>query len=79
MTSCCGAIHPFLWEKGEMIDLGTFGGNFAAATAMDDRGQVVGGSGTSGEVENRAFVWERGVMTDLGSARRFAEHRACDQ
>ncbi|MFN7146869.1 MAG: hypothetical protein ACK4YP_24050, partial [Myxococcota bacterium] len=47
-------------------DLGTLGGRSAAASAINERGQVVGISATSGP-EQHAFFWEGGTMTDLGT------------
>jgi probable HAF family extracellular repeat protein len=35
-------LEPVVWEDGRIIDLGTFGGNFGQANAINDRGQVVG-------------------------------------
>jgi len=65
------------WEKdGEIVDLGTLGGSFSFANAMNNRGQVIGlalntvpdpysfiGLGT----ETRGFVWRNGFMEDLGT------------
>lgn len=47
------------------IDLGTLGGTYSFAAAVNDRGQVVGISETASS-ERHAFFWEEGVMTDLG-------------
>ncbi|MHC4637384.1 MAG: HAF repeat-containing protein [Planctomycetota bacterium] len=53
--------HAFLWENGEMADLGTLGGNYSIARAVNDSSQVVG------YANSRAFLWEDGIMTDLGT------------
>lgn len=59
------ASHAFLWEKGEMIDLGTLGGD-TQAVSINNKGQIVGTSNTV-TGEPHAFLWENGVMTDLGT------------
>ena len=51
------------WQKGKMRDLGTRG-PASIAMAINDRGQVIGGTGTSDE--QHAFVWQNGRTTDLG-------------
>jgi probable HAF family extracellular repeat protein len=64
------------WKDGQIIDLGTFGGNESLANAVNSRGQVVGlstntvpdpfdfyGFGT----QMHAFLWQSGVMRDLGT------------
>jgi probable HAF family extracellular repeat protein len=48
------------------IDLGTLGGTWSHAAAVNNRGQVVGSSALAGSTESRAFLWEDGVMHDLG-------------
>jgi probable HAF family extracellular repeat protein len=66
-----------LWNKGgQIVNLGTLGGNQSLAAFINDRGQVVGfaanrrpdpfslnGLGT----QTRAFLWEKGSMRDLGT------------
>lgn len=57
-----------------ITDLGTLGGAVGRANAINNQGQIVGGSlnttpdpTTPGSTEARAFLWNRGVMTDLGT------------
>jgi probable HAF family extracellular repeat protein len=55
-----------------MRDLGSFGGPNSEAKAVNDRGQVVGGSDTTLSCSScnpirHAFVWENGKLTDLGT------------
>jgi probable HAF family extracellular repeat protein len=56
-----------LWDNGEIIPLGTLGGLFGGALAINERGQVTGFARTAaGEVH--AFLWEEDSgMTDLGT------------
>ena len=68
-------MHPVLWRNGEIIDLGTLGGNQGGAWGINSRGQIAGDSTTSipdpycffGTVQIRAFLWEKGKMRDLGT------------
>jgi probable HAF family extracellular repeat protein len=55
-------------------DLGTLGGTFSRANAINSLDQIVGGSLNTtpdptipGSTEVRAFLWSRGRMTDLGT------------
>lgn len=71
------AFHAFLWDKKSnppLLDLGTLGGDNAAALWVNDAGDVVGfadlpnAPGCSGSTcVHHAFLWAHGVMTDLGS------------
>ncbi|MFN3653199.1 MAG: CARDB domain-containing protein [Armatimonadota bacterium] len=79
-----GEYHPFLWEDlngnfvsdpGEMIDLGTFGGDFGTALGINNQGVVVGGARDASDL-TFAFAWEDrngdrtsnpGEMVNLGT------------
>lgn len=57
--------HAFLWQNDVMQDLGTLGGDFSHAFAVNDNGVVVGEAMVaSGDFH--AFRWSNGTMQDLG-------------
>jgi probable HAF family extracellular repeat protein len=57
----------YVWQSGRSVDLGTLGGEYTRARAMNERGQVVGESETPTELADHAFLWERGRLRDLGT------------
>jgi len=62
------AQHPFFWENGKMVDVGTLGGTLGFPWFMNDRGQVVGNSSLAGDQIGHAFVWDKiNGMKDLGT------------
>jgi probable HAF family extracellular repeat protein len=48
-----------------LIDLGTLGGSSSNPTAINNKGQVIGGSLTAGDLASHAFLYSDGTMTDL--------------
>jgi probable HAF family extracellular repeat protein len=67
-------VRAFVWNGGPLRDLGTLGGNDAAAQAINERGDVGGLSYTGTEINDTTglptvhpFVWRNGMMQDLGS------------
>ena len=66
-------FHAFLRSllgpsAGAMVDLGTLGGDSSVATAINDAGQVVGGTETQPGQPFVGFLWTRdGGMVDLNT------------
>lgn len=50
------------------VDLGSLGGSYSYAVAINASGQVVGNSFVSGDTATHAFLWtKQGGMIDLGT------------
>ncbi len=63
-----------MWTRaGEIVDLGTLGGNESFSNDINDFNQVVGFAENAipdpifGGNQTRAFLWENGVMRDIGT------------
>ena len=57
----------FLWERGKMVDIGNFGGSCTFASALNNRGDVVGGSRLPGDEVQHPYLWNGKKMIDLGT------------
>jgi probable HAF family extracellular repeat protein len=71
-TSACMftiVTGSFIWDKQNgMRDLGNLGGTCTTASAMNNRGQVVGFSNLPGDVSVHGFLWDHGLFQDLGGS-----------
>lgn len=50
-----------------MRNLGSLGGTFGGANAINSHSQVVGQSNLAGDLAGHPFLWEHGKMIDLGT------------
>jgi len=64
-----GYQNAWFWENGNVTELGTLGGTYSKATAINNNGQVVGESRYSPDSSGEhAFLWSKGTgMIDLGT------------
>ncbi len=65
----CFATSSFIWEKGKgMTDLGGFGGTCTLASAINNRGQIIGEFLRTGDQAVLPFLWEKGLLRELGGS-----------
>jgi probable HAF family extracellular repeat protein len=57
----------FIWENGNMVDLGSLGGTWALPVRINNQGLVIGFMTTKGDSSFHPFLWEKGVLKDLGT------------
>ena len=58
--------HAFRWSNGNLVDLGTLGGNTSYAYGINDNGVIVGQSNATDHGPLRAVKYENGAWSDLG-------------
>jgi len=61
------AKRAFVEVAGSIQILGTLGGSTGSAEAINDKGQIVGGSAVKGDTATHAFLFDGGSMRDLGT------------
>jgi probable HAF family extracellular repeat protein len=61
------SYHATLWNGGAPVDLGTLGGSYSAANAINNSGQIVGFSTLNGDTVDHATLWENGTILDLNN------------
>jgi len=57
--------HAFSWNHGTLTDLKPLGGSFSVALWLNNDGEAVGGSFTTGDNEFHATLWKHGGISDL--------------
>jgi probable HAF family extracellular repeat protein len=55
----------WIWQDAKKTQLGTLGGPRTSVLAINDRGQVIGGSTTAKPTKGHGFLWESGRMIDI--------------
>lgn len=71
-SAYCGAnlgasltTGAFLYEDGEMKNIGSFGGTCTFPADLNNRGEIVGISTLSGDKVQHAFLWKNDVLNNL--------------
>lgn len=62
-----GHVDGYVYQKGEMIRLNDFGGNYTYPTALNNVGQVIGTAQRSQDYTYQPFIFFNEIMTDLNT------------
>jgi probable HAF family extracellular repeat protein len=65
-SSTDGRQRAYLWQNRVMVEIGTFGGPSSSASAINERGVVVGRAGLADGTAH-AFAYRNGRLHDLGT------------
>ena len=65
LISILASLPAFAFQY-TVIDLGTLGGNFSSANAINNAGQVAGISAVTSSINPHATLWSNGSGADLG-------------
>jgi probable HAF family extracellular repeat protein len=62
-------MDAYLWQNGQMRDLGNLGGNFDVPgdQGLNEHGEVAGTSNLPGDLTTHPFLWNGKKMIDLGT------------
>ena len=66
-TTGIPTVHPFLWENGRILDLGSLGGTFGDVSGLSARGEVVGEMTLADDEFQHPYLWRGGTLIDLGT------------
>src|SRR5262249_14225474 len=61
-----GTLHGFVYTHKRSTDLGSLGGDYTVATAINSAGQVTGISAAA-DGQRHAFIYSTETLTDLGT------------
>ncbi|MDQ2773734.1 MAG: hypothetical protein M3Y57_02225 [Acidobacteriota bacterium] len=60
-------LHAFVSTNDKLRDLGTLGGNWSSADAINSKGQVAGVSFLANNSTAHAFIWNGSGLSDIGT------------
>jgi probable HAF family extracellular repeat protein len=62
-----GSRRAVVWDGASLVDLGTLGGSWAIAVAINNAGQVAGSSATGADGCEHAFIYSHAGMQGIGA------------